>query len=90
MTLLDTSTPVGALLVKHPQHAACLRAMEDAADPLSNAHALGGNVCDARGLSFVPRNFARRSVELSAVWLVWGEPAQAVKTTSERVNHRAR
>jgi predicted nucleic acid-binding protein len=30
MTFLDTSTLVGALLEKHPQHAACLHALEDA------------------------------------------------------------
>ena len=31
MTFLDTSTLVGALLEKHPQHAACLRALQEAA-----------------------------------------------------------
>ncbi len=40
MTFLDTSALVGALLEKHPQHAACLRALQAAANPVSDAHAL--------------------------------------------------
>ena len=40
MTFLDTSALVGALLEKHPQHAACLRALQEAANPVSDAHAL--------------------------------------------------
>ena len=40
MTFLDTSALVGALLEKHPQHAACLRALQETANPVSDAHAL--------------------------------------------------
>ena len=40
MTFLDTSILVGALLEKHPEHAACLEALEGTAGPFTDAHAL--------------------------------------------------
>ena len=40
MTFLDTSTLVGAVLERHPQHAACLRALQESATPVTDAHAL--------------------------------------------------
>ncbi len=39
MTFLDTSILVGAVLEKHPQHPACLSALQQP-DPFSDAHAL--------------------------------------------------
>jgi predicted nucleic acid-binding protein len=62
MTFLDTSTLVGTLLVKHPQHAACLRAMEDAADPVSNAHALAETFATLTGFYKVPTEAATELV----------------------------
>ena len=40
MTFLDTGILVGALLQSHPEHAACLSALEDSERPFTNAHAL--------------------------------------------------
>ena len=40
MTFLDTGVMVGAVLKSHPQHAACVQALEDSADPFTNGHAL--------------------------------------------------
>lgn len=37
---LDTGILVGAILGAHPEHAACLSALEDCQRPFTNAHAL--------------------------------------------------
>jgi hypothetical protein len=37
---LDTGILVGALLEKHPEHAACREALEESDHPFTNAHAL--------------------------------------------------
>jgi predicted nucleic acid-binding protein len=54
MTFLDTSALVGALLEKHPQHAACLRALQAAAIPISDAHALAETFATLTGFYKVP------------------------------------
>jgi predicted nucleic acid-binding protein len=58
MTFLDTSTLVGALLEKHPQHAACLRAVQAAATPISDAHALAETFATLTGFYKVPSEAA--------------------------------
>ena len=58
MTFLDTSTLVGALLEKHPQHAACKRAMDEEEDPISNAHALAETFATLTGFYKVPTEAA--------------------------------
>ena len=58
MTLLDTSTLVGALLEKHPQHAACLRALQEATKPISDAHALAETFATLTGFYKVPSEAA--------------------------------
>jgi predicted nucleic acid-binding protein len=58
MTFLDTSTLVGLVLEKHPQHAACLRALESAIDPGSNAHALAETFATLTGFYKVPTQAA--------------------------------
>lgn len=40
MTFLDTGILVGAVLKSHPEHAACLDALESSETPVTNAHAL--------------------------------------------------
>ena len=40
MTFLDTGIMVGAGLKSHPEHEACLAALEDSTRPFTNAHAL--------------------------------------------------
>ena len=40
MTFLDTGILVGALLEKHPEHAACLKALEESESAFTDAHAL--------------------------------------------------
>ena len=54
MTFLDTSTLVGAVLEKHPQHAACLRALQEAANPVTDAHALAETFATLTGFYKVP------------------------------------
>jgi predicted nucleic acid-binding protein len=58
MTFLDTSALVGALLEKHPQHAACLRAFEEAEDPVTDAHALAETFATLTGFYKVPAEAA--------------------------------
>ena len=58
MTFLDTSALVGALLEKHPQHAACLRALQAAANPVSDAHALAETFATLTGFYKVPTDVA--------------------------------
>ena len=76
MTFLDTSTLVGAVLVKHPQHAACLRAMENAVDPVSNAHALAEAFATLTGFYKVPTEAATELV-LGLKTVVDTEPLSA-------------
>lgn len=58
MTFLDTSALVGVLLEKHPQHAACLRALQEAANPVSDAHALAETFATLTGFYKVPSEAA--------------------------------
>src|SRR5258706_15608328 len=58
MTFLDTSTLVGALLVKHPEHKACLDALEQHADPFTDAHALAETFATLTGFYKVPTEAA--------------------------------
>src|SRR6266404_3831162 len=58
MTFLDTSTLVGALLDKHPQHAACQRALQASTDPISDAHALAETFATLTGFYKVPTEAA--------------------------------
>ena len=58
MTFLDTSALVGALLEKHPQHAACLRALQEAANPVSDAHALAETFATLTSFYKVPSEAA--------------------------------
>jgi predicted nucleic acid-binding protein len=58
MTFLDTSTLAGAVLEKHPQHAACRRAVEECEEPISNSHALAETFATLTGFYKVPANAA--------------------------------
>jgi predicted nucleic acid-binding protein len=58
MTFLDTSALVGALLEKHLQHAACLRALQEAANPLTDAHVLAETFDTLTGFYKVPSEAA--------------------------------
>ena len=40
MTFLDTGIMVGAVLQSHPEHEACLSALEDSERPFTNGHVL--------------------------------------------------
>lgn len=57
MTFLDTSTLVGAVLEKHPQHETCLTALEQP-HPFSNAHALAETFATLTGFYKVPTEAA--------------------------------
>jgi len=58
MTFLDTSALVGAVLERHPQHAACLRALQEAASPVTDAHALAETFATLTGFYKVPSEAA--------------------------------
>ena len=58
MTFLDTSALVGAVLERHPQHAACLRALQDSAIPVTDAHALAEAFATLTGFYKVPSEAA--------------------------------
>jgi predicted nucleic acid-binding protein len=62
MTFLDTSTLAGALLDRHPHHAACLRALEQAETPISDAHALAETFATLTGFYKVPTEAAAELV----------------------------
>ena len=54
MTFLDTSALVGAVLETHPEHAACLRALQNCANPASDAQALAETFATLTGFYRVP------------------------------------
>lgn len=58
MTFLDTGIIVGAVLESHPEHMACLSALEDSEQPFSNAHALAETFATLTGFYKVPTEAA--------------------------------
>ena len=62
MTCLDTGILVGAVLQSHPQHAACLQALDDTARPFTNAHALAETFATLTGFYKVPNGVATELV----------------------------
>ena len=62
MTFLDTSTLAGAVLQAHPQHVACLRALEQSDQPISDAHALAETFATLTGFYKVPTDAATELV----------------------------
>jgi predicted nucleic acid-binding protein len=58
MTFLDTGILVGAVLEAHPEHAACLSALEDCQRPFTNAHALAETFATLTGFYKVPTEVA--------------------------------
>lgn len=54
MTFLDTGVLVGAVLARHPEHAACLEALEDSDAPFTDAHALAEAFATLTGFYMVP------------------------------------
>lgn len=70
MTFLDTGIMVGALLQAHPEHEACLSALEDFERPFTNAHALAETFATLTGFYKVPTEAA------SELTLALGETIQ--------------
>src|SRR5689334_22343204 len=58
MTFLDTGILVGAMLKSHPEHQACLSALEDFERPFTNAHALAETFATLTGFFKVPTDVA--------------------------------
>jgi predicted nucleic acid-binding protein len=58
MTFLDTGILVGAVLRSHPEHAACLAALEDSIQPFTNAHALAETFATLTGFYKLPTDAA--------------------------------
>jgi len=62
MTFVDTGILVGALLEKHPEHAACLSVLQNAESPFTDAHALAETFATLTGSYKVP---AEKAAELT-------------------------
>jgi len=58
MTFLDTGILVGAVLESHPEHRACLSALEDSERPFTNAHALAETFATLTGFYKLPTKAA--------------------------------
>ena len=58
MTFLDTGILVGAVLKTHPEHAACLGALEDSVRPFTDAHALAETFATLTGFYKLPTDAA--------------------------------
>lgn len=54
MTFLDTGILVGALLQRHPEHEACLAALDESQAPFTDAHALAETFATLTGFYRVP------------------------------------
>lgn len=54
MTFLDTGILVGAVLEQHPEHAACLEALEGFEAPFTDAHVLAETFATLTGFYKVP------------------------------------
>jgi predicted nucleic acid-binding protein len=62
MTFVDTGILVGALLKSHPEHGACLAALEDSTRPFTNAHALAETFATLTGFYKVPTDGATEMI----------------------------
>ena len=58
MTFLDTGIMVGAVLKSHPEHGACLAALEVSVRPFTNAHAIAETFATLTGFYKVPTDAA--------------------------------
>jgi predicted nucleic acid-binding protein len=82
MTFLDTGIMAGAVLKSHPEHVACLAALEDSVRPFTNAHAIAETFATLTGFYKVPTDVAteltlslRHSVVVEALALADYETA---------------
>src|SRR3954470_9745169 len=73
MTFLDSGILVGALLESHPEHAACIDAVEETDRPFTNAHALAETFATLTGFYKVPTD-AASELTLALQELVKVEP----------------
>ena len=76
MTFLDTGILVGAVLESHPEHEACLSALEASARPFTNGHVLAETFATLTGFYKVPTEAAAEltlamcdSIEVAALAL---------------------
>ena len=58
MTFLDTGIMVGAVLKSHPEHLACLAALEVSVRPFTNTHAMAETFATLTGFYKVPTDAA--------------------------------
>lgn len=82
MTFVDTGIMVGALLRSHPEHDACVAALDESKSPFTNAHALAETFATLTGFYKVPTDAAtemtmglRELVDVEALALVDYETA---------------
>ena len=89
MTFLDTGIMVGAVLESHPEHQACLEALEDSARPFTDAHAIAETFATLTGFYKVPTEVAteltlslRGVVAVEA--LTWADYEAAIREARSR------
>jgi predicted nucleic acid-binding protein len=76
MTFLDTGMLVGVLLEDHPEHAACVSAIENFEEPFTNSHALAETFATLTGFYKMPPG-AAAELTLSLRDFLTVEPLQA-------------
>jgi predicted nucleic acid-binding protein len=89
MTFLDTGIIVGAVLKSHPEHVACLAALEDSVRPFTNALAIAETFATLTGFYKVPVDAAieltlslRDAVVVEA--LSWADYETAIREARRR------
>ena len=89
MTFVDTSVLTGALLATHPHHASCLRALQQAEQPVTDSHALAETFATLTGFYKVPTDAATELVQgLQAAISVEAIPLSDYETAISEARQR--
>lgn len=89
MTFLDTGILVGVVLEQHPEHAACLEALEQSEAPFTDAHALAEAFSTLTGFFKVPVEAATEltlalKANLDMEPLSWADYETAIREARRR------
>lgn len=89
MTFLDTGILVGALLENHPEHSACLEALQESSAAFTDAHALAETFATLTGFYKIPVDAATELTQglralLTIEPLLLGDYEQAIGEARRR------
>ncbi|MBL9173972.1 MAG: PIN domain-containing protein [Verrucomicrobiales bacterium] len=89
MTFLDTGILVGVVLERHPEHTACLEALEESEAPFTDAHALAETFSTLTGFYKIPVEAATELTlalksNLSVEPLSWTDYETAIREARRR------